>query len=58
MVRSASDLPGVQVVVVIEEPDSSHTFDDWLRSTASDQPITADLRAAQLIRELREHGEL
>ena len=33
------------------------TFDDWLALLATDEPTEVDADAAEMLREIREHGE-
>lgn len=57
MARRPDDVPVDPVIVVIEEPEPTMTFDEWLALVATDEPVELDIPAADLIRELREHGE-
>lgn len=33
------------------------TFEGWLDLVATDEPVDLDARAAEILREFREHGE-
>ena len=58
MARRAEDIPDDPVLVLIEdgEPDLL-TFDGWLATLAGDEPTEIDADAAEILREIREHGE-
>ena len=58
MARRAEEIPNDPVLVLIEdgEPDLT-TFDEWLATLASDEPTEIDADAAEILREIREHGE-
>jgi len=45
------------VIVVIDEDESAIPADEWLALLASDEPSEVDANAADIIREIREHGE-
>jgi hypothetical protein len=58
MARRAEEIPDDPVLVLIEdgEPDLT-TFDEWLATLAGDEPTEIDADAAEILREIREHGE-
>lgn len=55
--RSAEDLSGDPVLVVIDDDVSTMTADEWLALLAGDEPSEVDADAADIIRDIREHGE-
>lgn len=57
MARSAEDVSADPVIVVINEGDHEGTFDDWRTILADDEPSDVDADAAEILREIREHGE-
>ncbi|HUR24371.1 MAG TPA: hypothetical protein VMZ73_10920 [Acidimicrobiales bacterium] len=57
MARRAEDLPEDPVLVLIEDDEPTMTFDEWLALLASDEPTDVDAGAAEILREIREHGE-
>jgi hypothetical protein len=57
MASSAEDLSADPVIVVINESDDEGTFDDWRAIFADDEPSDVDADAAEILREIREHGE-
>jgi len=57
MARRADDIPNDPVLVVIDDEEPTLTFDDWLALLATDEPTDVDAEAADIIREIREHGE-
>jgi hypothetical protein len=57
MARSAEDLSADPVIVVIDEGDDVGTFGDWRAILADDEPSDLDADAAEILREIREHGE-
>jgi hypothetical protein len=57
MARHADDLSNDPVLVVIDDGEPTWTFDQWLASLAQDEPSRSDAGAAEILRELREHGE-
>ncbi len=56
MARRLEDLPDDPVLVVIDEHQPVGTFDDWLALLDGDEP-TDDVNAAEVLRDIREHGE-
>lgn len=57
MARRADDISSDPIIVVIDEEEPVLTFDDWLALLATDDPTGVDAEAAEIIREIREHGE-
>ncbi len=57
MARNAEDLSADPVIVVINKRDDEGTFDDWRTILADDEPSDVDVDAAEILREIREHGE-
>ena len=57
MARRIEDLPNDPVLVVINEDEAVGTFDDWLALLDSDEPTEVDAGAAEILQEIREHGE-
>lgn len=57
MARSAEDLNDDPIIVVINEGDDVGTFDEWRAILADDEPSDVDADAAEVLREIREHGE-
>jgi hypothetical protein len=58
MSHGPDDIPDDPVLVVIEDTEpGSMTFDEWLASLAGDEPTDVDADAAEILREIRDHGE-
>lgn len=57
MARRVDDLPDNPVLVVIDEDGPVGTFDDWLALLDADEPSELNADAAEILREIREHGE-
>ena len=57
MARSAEDMPNDSVLVVIDDEEPTMTTDEWLALVAGDPPTDAEVDAAAILREIREHGE-
>lgn len=57
MARRANDSPNDPVLVLIDDEEPTMTFGDWLTSLALDEPSNVDVGAAEILREIREHGE-
>jgi len=57
MARRAQNTPDDPVLVVIEDADPLQSFDEWLAVLAADEPTDVDAEAAEILREIREHGE-
>lgn len=57
MARRADDIPNDPVIVLIDEDEPVGTFDDWLALLSTDPPTDVDADAAEIVRDIREHGE-
>jgi hypothetical protein len=57
MARRVEDLPNDPVLVPIEDEEPTLSFDEWLALLATDEPTEVDAQAAQILREIRDHGE-
>ena len=57
MARRIEDLPADPVLILIEDEEAALTFDEWLALIAKDEPTDVDADAAEIVREIREHGE-
>lgn len=57
MVSRADDISNDPVLVVIDDGEAPLAFDDWLALLAADEPTNIDAEAAEIVREIREHGE-
>jgi hypothetical protein len=57
MARRAEDRPDDPVLVLIEDVEPLQSFDEWLALLATDEPTALDADAAEILREIREHGE-
>jgi hypothetical protein len=57
MAHRAQDLPDDPVLVVIDDAEPLQSFDEWLALLATDEPAAVDADAAEILREIREHGE-
>ena len=57
MARRADEVPEDPVLVLIGDDEPTMTFDEWLAGLAPDEPTDVDVGAAEIIREMREHGE-
>lgn len=55
--QRAEDLSNDPVLVLIETEGTELTFDEWLAALKSDEPIEIDANAAEILREIRDHGE-
>lgn len=55
--RRADELPNDPVLVLIDDGEPTMTFDEWLTSLTLDEPTDFDAGAAEILREIREHGE-
>ncbi|MDQ3756583.1 MAG: hypothetical protein M3394_01880 [Actinomycetota bacterium] len=50
-------VPDDPVIVLIEDEEPSMSLEEWLALLDGDPPSDVDVRAAEVIREFREHGE-
>lgn len=57
MARRADELPNDPLLVLIDDDEPGTTFDDWLTSLTLDEPTDVDAGAAEILREIRDHGE-
>lgn len=57
MARRAEDLPNDPVLVIIDEEEPMMTTEEWLALLATDEPTDVDADAAEVLRDIREHGE-
>lgn len=57
MARRVEDLPGDQVLVIIDEDEPVGTFDEWRALLAGDELSALNADAAEILRDVREHGE-
>jgi hypothetical protein len=57
MARRVEDLPNDPVLVPIEDEEPTLSFDEWLALLATDEPTEVDAQAAEILREIRDHGE-
>ena len=58
MAHRAEDIPDYPVLVLIEDGETDlMTFEEWLATLADDEPTEIDANAAEILREIREHGE-
>lgn len=44
-------------LVLIDDDETTMTFDDWLSSLTLGDPTDVNAGAAKILREIREHGE-
>ncbi len=57
MARRVEDFADDPVLVLIDEPEPVETFDEWIARLDGDEPTDVDADAAEILREIREHGE-
>ncbi len=57
MARRAEDLANDPVLVLIEDEGSDLTVEEWLASLKEDGATGVNANAAEILREIREHGE-
>lgn len=55
--RRAEDLVNDPVLVLIEDEGSDLTVKEWLASLKEDGATEVNANAAEILREIREHGE-
>ncbi len=55
--RPVEDLPDDQVLVIIDEDEPVGTFDEWRALLAGDELSALNADAAEILRDIREHGE-
>jgi hypothetical protein len=55
--RRADEFPNDPVLVLIDDDKPTMTFDDWLASLTLGERSDVDVGAAEILREIREHGE-
>jgi len=56
MATRAEEMPSDPVLVVIDRPGEV-SFDDWLAALEGDDPSAVDADAAEVLREIRAHGD-
>jgi hypothetical protein len=57
MARRAEDLTGDPVLVLMNDEIPEGAFDDWLASLKDAEASPTNANAAEILREIREHGE-
>jgi hypothetical protein len=57
MARRLDEMPNDPVLVVINEGEALGGLDEWLADLDQDEPSDVDAGAAEILREIREHGE-
>lgn len=57
MARRAEAIPDDPVLVVIDDGEPEMSFDEWLELLNELEPTDIDANAADILREIREHGE-
>ncbi len=57
MVRRAEDLQNDPVLEVLNPDEDLGSVDDWLERLHQIEPTDVDAHAADIIRDIREHGE-
>lgn len=57
MARRVEDFADDRVIMLIDESEPAETFDAWLALLDGDEPTDLDANAAEILREIREHGE-
>ena len=55
--RRAEDLANDPVLVLIEDDGPDLTVEEWLASLKEDGATEVNANAAEILREIREHGE-
>ncbi len=50
-------MPNDPVLVLIDDDEPTMSFDDWLSSLTLGDPTDVNVGAAEILREIREHGE-
>ena len=57
MARRAEDLTNDPVLVLIEGDEPALTTEEWLALLDEDEPTDVNANAAEILRDIREHGE-
>ena len=57
MARPAEDLAGDPMLAVIDDGKPEMTVEEWLATLDGLEPTDVDANAAEVLREIREHGE-
>lgn len=57
MARRAEDLPDDPVLVLVDDGEPAMSFEEWLALVDGDEPSDIDADAAEILRDIREHGE-
>lgn len=57
MARRAEDLASDPVLVLVEDNGSDLTVEEWLASLKEDGATDVNANAAEILREIGEHGE-
>lgn len=57
MARRAEDFSNDPALVLIKDDEPSMTVDEWLAMLDEDEPTDVDVSAAEILRDIREHGE-
>ena len=57
MARRVEDLTNDPVLVLIEGDEPKLTTEEWLALLDEDEPTDVNANAAEILRDIREHGE-
>ena len=57
MERRAEHLPDDPVLVLLDDDEPKGTFGEWLQLVTADGPTGSDAGAAEILRDIRDHGE-